>query len=152
MGRPTFLSLNSCLNSWRARRSAPVDPYGLAVFRMVFGLIMAWEAWRMLRGGWGVVDPENYLTPRQVEEISSRPEMIRQFAQHIGEWAAAGGCGGAVVHAGFHAGLNGRPLRGLTGPGVDRTRSPRPVWGRADWVLPFTVPQRAGGDEAAARP
>ena len=48
MGRPTSLSFKF----WRDRLSAPVDPSGLAVFRMVFGLIMAWEAWRMLRDGW----------------------------------------------------------------------------------------------------
>ena len=30
----------------------PADPSGLAVYRMVLGLIMAWEAWRMLDYGW----------------------------------------------------------------------------------------------------
>ena len=100
----------------------------------------------------GMVDPGNYLTPRQVEEMSSRPEMIWQFAQHIGEWAEAEGYGDVGVHASFHAGLNGRPTQPLTDPAVDLTKSPRPVWGQADWILPLTMPLRAGGNEVAARP
>ena len=34
------------------RLMSPVDASGLAAFRVVFGLIVAWEAWRMLRDGW----------------------------------------------------------------------------------------------------
>ena len=34
------------------RLMSPVDASGLAAFRVVFGLIVAWEAWQMLRNGW----------------------------------------------------------------------------------------------------
>lgn len=30
----------------------PVDGAGLAYFRIVFGLVLTWEAWRLLDGGW----------------------------------------------------------------------------------------------------
>ncbi|MEX0789720.1 MAG: HTTM domain-containing protein, partial [Actinomycetota bacterium] len=43
----------------------PVDGAGLAYFRIVFGLVLAWEGWRLLEGGWVdryFVQPEFHFT------------------------------------------------------------------------------------------
>lgn len=37
---------------WWGRLFAPVDASSLAVFRIVFGLLMVWETWRIIDNGW----------------------------------------------------------------------------------------------------
>ena len=37
---------------WQRRLFSPVDASSLAVFRIVFGLLMVWETWRIIDNGW----------------------------------------------------------------------------------------------------
>jgi hypothetical protein len=53
------------LERLRSRLARPVDASSLVVFRIAFGLVMAWEAYRYLSKGWvqqHYVDPEFHFT------------------------------------------------------------------------------------------
>jgi vitamin K-dependent gamma-carboxylase len=52
--------MSTWIQRWRAWLGAPVDAASLAVFRIVFGLMLAWDAYRYLTSGW--ID-EYYVLP-----------------------------------------------------------------------------------------
>ena len=93
-------------------------------------------------GAQTLVDPRRFLTDWQLEAMSSRPDMILQFAHHI----AASEPGAVSVSAVAWASLNGHPLRPLIDPDVDlaaEARTLRP----AHWII-----REPGGSGVAARP
>jgi len=91
----------------------------------------------------GFADPGLYLTDWQWEEMSTRPDMILQFAQHIEREARRQGLGDVEVRADVFASLNGREEQRLIDPQADLTKESRPLLlGHADWVEPLRTPLR----------
>ncbi|MGR3825484.1 MAG: HTTM domain-containing protein [Salipiger marinus] len=104
-----------------------------------------------------LVDPEDYLTPRQTSKMLVRSDMVHQFAGHLeGIWQEAGH-GDVAVHAEIYKSLNGRPSQLFIDPQTDLT-AVRLNYLRADaWVLPLQEPvwgvaqnRAAAGRQAAA--
>lgn len=94
------------------------------------------ERWR--------IDPQEYgLTGEQVDEMIIRPDMILQFAHHIGEEMRRQGRGDVEVRALTKASLNGRAYQRLIDPKADLTEERR-VLARADWIVPLEKPFRLG--------
>jgi len=91
-----------------------------------------------VRGSTWLVSPAFYLTPRQVTKMSTRPDMILQFAHHIaGDQARrrkAAHC--LEVRAVVAASLHGRPAQLLIDPDVDLAAEKRSL-GHARWILPL---------------
>jgi vitamin K-dependent gamma-carboxylase len=91
----------------------------------------------------GFVDPGLYLTDWQWDEMSTRPDMILQFAHHIEREARRRGLGDVEVRADVFASLNGREDQRLIDPQADLTEKSRPfLLGHADWVEPLRTPLR----------
>jgi vitamin K-dependent gamma-carboxylase len=91
----------------------------------------------------GFADPGLYLTDWQWEEMSTRPDMILQFAHHIEREARRRGLGDVEVRADVFASLNGRQEQRLIDPAADLTKESRPLLlGYADWVEPLRTPLR----------
>ena len=76
--------------------------------------------------------------------MSTRPEMIRQFAQHLASEVDTDGHGGVEVYAQAEASLNGREQQALIDPGVDLAREPLRL-GPAPWILSLREPLSAVG-------
>ena len=104
-----------------------------------------------------LVDPEDYLTPRQSSKMLVRSDMVHQFAGHLeGIWQEAGH-GDVAVYAEIYKSLNGRPAQLFIDPQTDLT-AVRLNYLRADaWVLPLQEPvwgvaqnRAAAGRQAAA--
>ncbi|WP_437927465.1 HTTM domain-containing protein [Sorangium sp. So ce291] len=71
------------------------------------------------------LDLEEWLTDRQLGEMSTRPDMIVDFAHHVADrWQAAFGVR-PVVTARVVASLNGGPFRDLVDPTRDLASQPR---------------------------
>jgi hypothetical protein len=94
--------------------------------------------------------PSDYLPRWQMAEMSTRPDMILQFAHMLVEDFRQQGVGPVEVRAEILASLNGRRPQLLINPNVDLAkvrRSLRP----AKWILPLTEPLRPQS-EAGAQP
>lgn len=85
------------------------------------------------------VDPRAVLSARQARKMSTRPDMILQFAHRLADWGGAAGVGPVRVYATVEASLNGRPARPLVDPAVDLAAEPR-SWRPKRWVLPLDGP------------
>jgi vitamin K-dependent gamma-carboxylase len=82
-----------------------------------------------------VVDPKQYLTAFQENEMAGQPDLILQMAHHIGRMYEARGPGPAEVYATTHISLNGRRPASLVDPGVDLMKV-RDGLRPASWILP----------------
>jgi vitamin K-dependent gamma-carboxylase len=71
------------------------------------------------RGSHKVIDPLTELTAIQTRKMSTRPDMILQYAHHLRDGLAAEGSGDWAVHVDAQAALNGRPLQALIQPSAD---------------------------------
>ena len=82
------------------------------------------------------VDPADYLTERQVAQMSFTPDMVIQFAHYIGVlWASREGVKNAEVRAHVLYSLNGRPLAPLIDSRQDLTLVSRSL-DHHPWILP----------------
>ena len=81
------------------------------------------------------VAPERYLTPLQVREMASQPDLILQFAHFLRDEYARRGVHGVEVRAEALASMNGRPMAPLIDPNVDLAKV-RDGLARASWILP----------------
>ncbi|NNE30696.1 MAG: HTTM domain-containing protein, partial [Saprospiraceae bacterium] len=85
------------------------------------------------------VDPRRYLTPRQLKKMRWQPDMVVQFAHHLGKKYKEKGRLGVQVYADIEASLNGRDLQQFIHPGVDLMtishRSPTKLY-----VIPMETP------------
>jgi vitamin K-dependent gamma-carboxylase len=87
-----------------------------------------------------IVDPSAYLTEWQYEEMSTRPDMILQFARHVRERAPAQ-IGKVEVRAEVFASLNGREPQRLIRNDADLASLERQgLLGHADWIVPLETP------------
>jgi hypothetical protein len=95
------------------------------------------------------VDPLRYLTPMQLEEMSSRPGMIVQFSHFLEDQGRNEGYADVEVRAYVTASLNGRIPQLLVDPTIDLTRERRSL-GPVRWILPLADPlERAAAAVAA---
>lgn len=69
-----------------------------------------------------------HLSPRQVRKMRTRPDLLLQFAHHLGALERAAGRRNVAVRAQVLASLNGRPMQPLIDSSVDLSREPRSLW------------------------
>lgn len=92
-------------------------------------------------GRWWSVDPRRFLTLEQMREMSTDPELLRQFSHHVAARMRARGYPGVQVRAWVPVSLNGRPHQLLVDPSVDLAAQPRSLR-PAGWILPLEPPRR----------
>jgi hypothetical protein len=68
---------------------------------------------------------EDYLTPNQIKQMSFQPDMILEFAHHLGAIFKQRGWKEPTVHAEVWVTLNGRPAKMICVPQTDLMKVPR---------------------------
>ena len=81
------------------------------------------------------VSPHQYLTWRQVNEMSGQPDLIAQLGRHIAWDFQKRGRGACSVYVDALVSLNGRPAALMIDPTVDLTTVDDGIQ-RAEWILP----------------
>ncbi|MGF1625551.1 MAG: HTTM domain-containing protein [Alphaproteobacteria bacterium] len=87
-----------------------------------------------------VIDPEDYLTPRQADKMLVRADMIHQFARHLEEIWLEAGYAQVSVRAEIRKSLNGRPPQAFVDPHADLTLVSVNRFGPDPWILPLDLP------------
>lgn len=95
------------------------------------------------------ISPAADLSERQIEEMSTRPDMVVQYVHSLAEWLSAGGRARPIIRVDQQVSLNGRPYQPLIDPMVNLAEV-QPTLAPASWLLPLTVPLKSG--ELAAIP
>lgn len=86
------------------------------------------------------VQPDDYLSDRQVRYMAGRPDMILQFAHYLERiWIDRHGVADPQVRATVTTSLNGRPPRLLIDPTRDLSEVERNLL-PTDWVIPLNQP------------
>ncbi|MBC8099604.1 MAG: HTTM domain-containing protein, partial [Armatimonadetes bacterium] len=80
------------------------------------------------------VDPYDYLSYNQVDEMLSRPELIRAFCQYIAARLVTETRPSVEVRVWSMVSLNGRPPQAMINPYVDLAAQPV----AAGWIMPLT--------------
>jgi vitamin K-dependent gamma-carboxylase len=83
------------------------------------------------------VYPEDYLTADQFDEMTGRPDMIRQFADHVADEFEQRGRPRPDVHALALIQLNDHEPQLLVDPGRNLAAISDEPFRHADWILPF---------------
>ncbi|MCZ6918335.1 MAG: HTTM domain-containing protein [Gemmatimonadetes bacterium] len=83
-------------------------------------------------------DARRYLMPHQIQRMFSRPDMIRQFAEHLSETIETDS-GNLEVRARISASLHGRPTQPLVDPTVDLAKVGFSL-ALAPWIVPLQYP------------
>ncbi len=81
------------------------------------------------------VNPQRYLTDRQLRELSSQPDLIVQLAHHVRDDFHAQGHTDVTVRVEALVSLNGRPPALMIDPAVDLARTDDGLR-KATWILP----------------
>ena len=84
-------------------------------------------------------DPLDYLTRRQYGKMSTRPDMILQFAYFLAQDYKKRGHDRVEVYAEAKASLNGREYQWLVDPKANLAAQPRSL-GASVWIVPLTTP------------
>jgi hypothetical protein len=84
----------------------------------------------------GQVNLRDYLDRRQIEKMSTRPDMILQFAHHLAADQMKKEGQPVVVRARVFVSLNGRKPQRLIDPTVNLAATPRDLW-PAPWIVPL---------------
>lgn len=80
------------------------------------------------------VDPADELNPWQVRKMRGKPDLVLQYAHHLGErWQQEHGVANVEVRAIVNISLNGRAARPLIDPSVDLMTRQISLW-PADWI------------------
>jgi len=79
------------------------------------------------------------LTDRQIRKMSTRPDMIYQYAQHIKQTVEKDGIQNPIIRAESWAALNGRPYQRFIDPTVNlaEVENYDNLFAHADWIVPF---------------
>ncbi len=85
------------------------------------------------------IKPHTVLNPRQYRKMSTRPQMLLQFAHYIAEQYDKKGYENVEVRARALVSLNGRDKQLLVDPSVDLTTI-RQTMTHSDWILPLKEP------------
>jgi hypothetical protein len=83
-----------------------------------------------------LVDPRDELTDWQTRKMSARPDMILEYARHLGRTTSAAGKPRRRVTVYAEASLNSRPRQLIVDPDVDLA-SVEPTLGHATWIVPL---------------
>ena len=83
----------------------------------------------------------DYLTPEQEKEMSTRPDMILQFAHHLEREYQKNFSGDVKITAESNVTLNGRRSQPMINPNVDLTEQER-GFTHKEWILPFNKEQQ----------
>ncbi len=87
--------------------------------------------------GWeGMVDNRNHLKPHQEKQMSFQPDMILQFAHHLGQEAKARGIQNPEVRAEVYVTYNGRPSALFIDSSINLLNV-SDTWAAKDWVKAF---------------
>lgn len=84
-------------------------------------------------------DPTQILNSRQYAKMSSRPDMILQFAHYLRDHIRESRGMEVEVRVEAEASLNGRQVQRLIDPSVDLAQEPRNL-AHARWIVPLTEP------------
>ena len=82
------------------------------------------------------IDPDRYLSGRQIGDMATQPDMIMQFAHHYERSMRKAGFGDLEVRAEAWVSLNGRAPQLMIDPTVDLTTVGHTI-GPASWILPL---------------
>ena len=82
------------------------------------------------------LDPTAYLTPRQLDKMLGRPDMIQQFCAHIASLMKDEGYPNCTVRAVVYCSLNGRPPSLLVDPKANLATAKRSLLS-SPWILPL---------------
>jgi vitamin K-dependent gamma-carboxylase len=88
-------------------------------------------------GRYDEVIPEDYLTPNQFDEMSTRPDMIRQFADHVADEYEQGGRPRPEVYVRALVQLNDHEPRLMLDSNRNLAELRDRPFAHADWILPF---------------
>ncbi len=85
-------------------------------------------------------DPaKDAVTPKQWHGMTTKPDMLLQYAHFLGRRLREAGYEPAGVYAAVSASLNNRPPQLLIDPAVNLLEVRRSL-GHADWIVPLTTP------------
>ena len=82
-----------------------------------------------------VVNPNDYLVPKQVRSMAGKPDMIWQFAQHIENQYKLDGYNDVEVRAISSVRLNSGPYHTLIDSETDLTSVPWDRFKHSEWIL-----------------
>ena len=86
------------------------------------------------------VDPTERLSPKQARYMAARPDMLLQYAHHLGrQWRDEYDVPEPEVRVEGWKSLNGREPEPLVDPDRDLMKVPRSLR-NADWILPMAAP------------
>ena len=83
---------------------------------------------------------EEYLTPRQSQQVGNQPDLIWQFARYIGEEYQLKTVDDIAVYADIKVSLNGKPYQQFIDPETDLTSVEWTRFQSASWIIPFREP------------
>lgn len=82
------------------------------------------------------VSPSRYLSPYQLQQMNTRPDMILALAHHIAEDFRKQGIKNPEVRVHSIASLNGRPQQTLIDPTVNLAQEKDSLWPKK-WIVPL---------------
>ncbi len=80
------------------------------------------------------IDPDEYLTDRQVDKLFTHPDMILQFAHHLHDLWGRRGVPAAEVYATIRVSLNGRRTQPFVDPEVDLAKQDWSFFKESSWL------------------
>ena len=83
----------------------------------------------------------DFMESWQARRMTTKPDMILQFAHFIGRELERKGVSNVSIHADARVSLNGRRAQQLVDPDVDLLSVPRSIWPRT-WIVPLREPLR----------
>lgn len=87
-----------------------------------------------------VVNPTDFLTPRQADKMMVRSDMVHQFAGHIADIWRKAGYGNVEVRAEILKSLNGRSPQLFLDPETNLTAARYSLLRSDAWVMPLVDP------------
>lgn len=88
-----------------------------------------------------VIKEGNYLSPKQMRALPSKPDMIWQFAQRLEEEAAEKGKE-IEVYVESKVSINGRPYQPFIDPKVDLAAEDWDHFRHHEWILPSVIEEK----------
>jgi len=85
------------------------------------------------------INPRKELSKRQYRKMSTRPDMILQYAHHLTKKYNGTGEKHISVYADVKASLNGREKQLLIDPDVDLSKQQFSIF-KNDWIVPLNTP------------
>ncbi len=86
-------------------------------------------------GDRSIIRLKDYVSPKQLSSVQSKPDFMWQFAQRLKKEAAAQGKD-IAVYVDAKVGINGRRRSQFTDPTIDIADTEWSQWKHAEWILP----------------